>query len=74
MIDPQVDTDQYLDLARERGYTITAVVDTHLHADHVSGNRALAKVTGAEVFLHEAADVSFPFHKLQDGDEVAPDR
>ena len=71
VIDPQRDIDQYIELAHERGYTIVAVIDTHLHADHVSGNRALAAATGAELYLHESADVVFPFEPLRDGSEVS---
>jgi hydroxyacylglutathione hydrolase len=70
VVDPDLDVQPYLDLAAERGYTIKYVVDTHLHADHVSGNRRLAAATGAEICLHELADVAFPFRKLRDGDEL----
>ena len=70
VVDPQYDVQPYLDLAAERGYTITSVIDTHLHADHVSGNRRLAAATGAQIYLHEAADVMFAFSKLRDGDEL----
>ncbi len=70
VVDPQLDTRPYVDLAHERGYAIAGVIDTHLHADHISGNRALAGATGATLYLHEAADVLFPFHKLRDGDEI----
>ena len=68
VIDPQRDVQQYLDLAAERGYSIVAIIDTHLHADHVSGNRYLAAATGARVYLHEEADALFPFHAVHDGD------
>jgi hydroxyacylglutathione hydrolase len=70
VIDPQVNIQPYLDLAGERGYHITLVIDTHLHADHVSGNRELAEATGARLCLHEAADVAFAFSPLHDRDEV----
>jgi glyoxylase-like metal-dependent hydrolase (beta-lactamase superfamily II)/rhodanese-related sulfurtransferase len=70
VIDPQLDIAPYIDLAEERGYTITRVIDTHLHADHVSGNRLLAAATGAHLHLHEAADVLFPFEPLKDGETV----
>src|ERR671936_481886 len=70
VIDPQRDIQQYLDLAAERHYTIVDVIDTHLHADHVSGNRALAAATGARLWLHESADVLFPFNPLHDGQEL----
>ncbi len=57
-------------MARERQYRIVEVIDTHLHADHISGNRALAAATGARVSLHECAEVVFPFHPLRDGDVI----
>ncbi len=67
VVDPQIDVDRYLGLAAERGYRITTVIDTHLHADHVSGNRALARATGADLYLHASADVAFSFAALQHG-------
>jgi glyoxylase-like metal-dependent hydrolase (beta-lactamase superfamily II) len=70
VIDPQLDIEQYLHLARERGYSITHVVDTHLHADHLSGNRRLAESTDAALYLHESAAVHFPFTPLWDGGEI----
>jgi len=70
VVDPQLETRPYTDLAAERGYAISGVIDTHLHADHVSGNRVLAAATGATLYLHEAADVLFPVHKLKDRDEI----
>ena len=71
VIDPHRDVQQYLDLAAERGYNIVAVIDTHLHADHVSGNRDLAEATGAQLYLHEEADTLFPFQPLQDGNVIS---
>lgn len=71
VVDPQFEIQPYLDLAADRGYTITDVVDTHLHADHLSGNRRLAAASGARLHLHPSADVDFPFHPLDDGDELA---
>jgi hydroxyacylglutathione hydrolase len=70
VIDPQLDIQPYLDLAEERNYRIVTVIDTHLHADHISGNRALARATGARLCLHTSADVVFPFQPLSDGDEI----
>jgi glyoxylase-like metal-dependent hydrolase (beta-lactamase superfamily II)/rhodanese-related sulfurtransferase len=70
VIDPQLEIQPYLDLAHERDYRIVEVIDTHLHADHISGNRALAAATGARLSLHERADVAFAFHPLADGDEI----
>jgi len=70
VVDPQLDIQQYIDLANERDYRITDVVDTHLHADHISGNRALAAATGARIWLHQAADVRFPTNPLVDNQEL----
>ena len=70
VVDPQHDIQPYLDLAAERGYHIRHVIDTHLHADHLSGNRALAAATGARVYLHESADVRFAFNAVKDGQEL----
>jgi glyoxylase-like metal-dependent hydrolase (beta-lactamase superfamily II)/rhodanese-related sulfurtransferase len=70
VVDPQYDIEPYLALAQERHYRITHVVDTHLHADHVSGNRRLAAATGAALYLHASADVLFPFHPIHNGDEL----
>ncbi len=70
VIDPQLEIQPYLHLAQEREYRITDVVDTHLHADHISGNRKLAAATGAALYLHESADVKFPFSPLRDGQEL----
>ncbi len=68
VVDPQLDIQPYLELAADRDYRITHVLDTHIHADHISGNRALAAATGAGIYLHEASDLLFPFNPLRDGD------
>jgi hydroxyacylglutathione hydrolase len=58
--------------AEAMNVTIAYVVDTHIHADHVSGGRALASKVGAPYCMHEAAraSVNFEFHALNDGDEL----
>lgn len=70
IIDPAIDIQQYLDLAHDRDFTISHVIDTHIHADHVSGNRKLAAATGAALCLGADADVLFPFEPLRDGQVI----
>lgn len=69
-IDPSADIEQYLHRAAARGWTLTHVFDTHLHADHVSGARALAASTGAALVLNPADRFEFEFQPLSDGMEV----
>lgn len=71
VVDPDRDTQKYLDAALERGLTITHIIETHLHADHVSGNTDLAQRTGAAIYLHEAADAEFEHQTVKDGDVIA---
>jgi hydroxyacylglutathione hydrolase len=70
VIDPAVDTDPYDALLRERGFHLRYVIDTHIHADHVSGARRLAAAHGAELCLHELAQVTYPFRPLSDASEL----
>ncbi len=56
--------------AKKAKVSITHVIDTHVHADHYSGGRKLARMAGAAYCLHENAAVKFPFHKLRDGDVI----
>ncbi|MDA8317989.1 MAG: MBL fold metallo-hydrolase [Actinomycetota bacterium] len=66
VVDPSLDVDRYLDVAKQHGWRITRVFDTHLHADHLSGVRALASATGASVHLNPADGYRFSFHPLDD--------
>jgi glyoxylase-like metal-dependent hydrolase (beta-lactamase superfamily II) len=68
VIDPQRDVRDYLDAAAKHNLKITHILETHLHADHVSGNTELAERTGAETYLHEAAKAEFPHREIKDGD------
>lgn len=70
VIDPDRDVQKYLDAANERGMKITHIIETHLHADHVSGNTDLAARTGAEIYVHEAAGAEFPHQPLKGGDSI----
>lgn len=66
------DEDWFMEQADTHGVQLEYVVDTHVHADHVSGGRCLAARVGARYCLHEAAGevVRFPFEKLADGQEL----
>ncbi len=68
VVDPSADVDVYQRLADEHGWVIERVFDTHLHADHLSGARALAAVTGATLHLNPADTFEFPYEPLRDGD------
>ena len=66
MCDPIDDPDLYIRVARENNLNIRYVIDTHLHADHVSGGRKLAEISGAEYVLHESADTQYTFRHVCD--------
>ncbi len=61
VVDPMGDIAPYLDAAEALGMKILHVIDTHLHADHLSSGRALAEATGADYILFADADARFPF-------------
>jgi glyoxylase-like metal-dependent hydrolase (beta-lactamase superfamily II) len=70
-VDPQAkDVNSYLEFAQAKGMEIKYVIDTHVQADHLSGGRRLAELTGAEYCLHESADVAFDFSPLTNGQEL----
>jgi hydroxyacylglutathione hydrolase len=64
LIDPLRDVDRYINAASERGLTLTHVLDTHLHADFVSGNREIAHQTGALIGASAEAGIGFDHHPL----------
>jgi glyoxylase-like metal-dependent hydrolase (beta-lactamase superfamily II) len=71
VIDTSLDADVYRSLAAERGWRITAVMDTHIHADHLSRSRQLAEQIGATLYLPAQKRATFPFTPLHDGESVA---
>lgn len=71
VVDPGRDrVDEYLRLARKKGLRITHIVETHTHADHISGNRDLAAMTQASILLHHSARAVFDHLAVRDGDEI----
>ncbi len=71
VVDPQErNVDAYRAFADAKRMQITHVIDTHVHADHLSGGRALAGRAAAKYCLHRAADVAFSFDALDDGQRI----
>lgn len=70
VIDPQRDVDIYLEAAAQRGLKIEHIVETHLHADFVSGHRELAERTGARIYLGAGSGATFPHTAVKDGDSI----
>ena len=71
IIDPKWDVEAYLELAEEHGFRIAHVLETHNHADHVSGKGRLAKATGATIHVPATAGVEFEHEPIADGDTVS---
>ncbi|MBX3289189.1 MAG: MBL fold metallo-hydrolase [Acidobacteria bacterium] len=70
VIDPRRDVQQYLDEADTNGQKIKYVIETHSHADFVSGHIELAEKTGAQIIFGERAKTEFPTLKVKDGDTL----
>jgi len=71
VVDPVGEIEPYLRAAETAGMRIHFVIDTHVHADHLSVGRPLAAAAGAAYVLSADADVSFPFKAVRDG-EILP--
>jgi hydroxyacylglutathione hydrolase len=67
VVDPQWNIDPYLRLSRLHGVHIEHVLETHNHADHVSGHGRLARATGATIHIHELAGAGYPHDAIVDG-------
>ena len=67
VVDPRRDVDVYLDDAAAHGLHIERVIETHVHADFLSGHLELAEKTGAVISYGEGAEVDFPIEPLRDG-------
>ncbi|MEK5324344.1 MBL fold metallo-hydrolase [Aeribacillus sp. FSL M8-0254] len=70
VVDPSRFIDVYENAAKEEGVNITHIVDSHLHADHVSGGRALAERTGAKYYLMKSEGAVFDFEPLEAHDKI----
>jgi glyoxylase-like metal-dependent hydrolase (beta-lactamase superfamily II)/rhodanese-related sulfurtransferase len=70
VVDPERDISRYLDAAMQMGLRITHILETHLHADFISGHLDLARATGAQIYAPKAGNCSFSHIPLQEGDEI----
>jgi glyoxylase-like metal-dependent hydrolase (beta-lactamase superfamily II) len=68
VVDPVGEPERYLEAAAAVGLQLRYVIDTHVHADHLSASRELAVATGAEYVLHASAPARFSFRAVEDGD------
>lgn len=71
VVDPPRDVDDMLELAASLGLTIRYVLETHLHADFVSGHHELAERTGATIVISDKAGAAFPHLGVKEGDELS---
>jgi hydroxyacylglutathione hydrolase len=67
VVDPALDIEPYLELARFLSLRVEHVLETHTHADHVSGHGRLSAATGAEIHIHRAADPTYEHAPFDDG-------
>ncbi len=74
IVDPQRDIELYLEEAKAHGFQIKFVIETHCHADFVSGHHELAARTGARIYFGARAEAKFPFVPAREGDEITVGR
>jgi len=70
IIDPKWEIDEYLKIAEENGFRISYVLETHNHADHLSGHGRLVEATGATIYVSKDAGVEYAHEPLEDGDVI----
>ncbi len=71
VVDPRRDITEYLDDAAKHHLTIEGVINTHFHADFVSGHLELVDATGAWIGFGEAAETDYPIRRLRDGERIS---
>ncbi len=74
VIDPVRNVEQYIQIADSLNLPITAIFETHLHADFVSGHIELSERTGAPIYISKAAKAKYPHKALDDGEEIKLDK
>src|SRR5690606_847387 len=70
IIDPRRDVDAYVAWAKERGLRFVAILETHVHADFVSGGKELSRVTGAPIYAPRLGEVEYEHTPVDDGDVI----
>jgi glyoxylase-like metal-dependent hydrolase (beta-lactamase superfamily II)/rhodanese-related sulfurtransferase len=70
VVDPCVDVDAYLETAKDAGLKIVQVLETHVHADHLSRARELARITGADLLLPRNERVTYDYVAIDDGSDL----
>lgn len=70
VVDPKFDVDEYLELSRYIGASIEHILETHNHADHVSGHGRLVAATGAAIHVHRQAGAGYAHEPFEDGWEL----
>ncbi|BAJ32611.1 MULTISPECIES: MBL fold metallo-hydrolase [Kitasatospora] len=71
VVDPRRDVDEYLAEAEARGFTVEGVINTHFHADFLSGHLELADRTGAWIGYGRRAETEYPIRKLAEGERIS---
>ncbi len=71
VVDPRLEVEEYLELARYLGVRIEHIFETHNHADHVSGHGRLAEAAGATIHVHRLTASEFEHEPFDDGDQWA---
>ena len=71
VVDPRRDVDEYIAAAEQRSARIVAILETHPHADFVSGHMELAERTGATIYVSNKAPVQYPSHGVKHGEEIS---
>ena len=70
VIDPKNDADTYMEMTSSLALKIEGILETHIHADHISGAKKLQRLTGAPIYMFEDAKVRFGFLPLKEGDSL----
>lgn len=68
VVDPKRDIQDYLEIAHQEGMKITHIVNTHLHADHISGDQELRAATHADIYINDSVDINYPHQAIEGGD------